>query len=53
MDQKELEAKARELYNACPSVKPSWDSLGPSCKEVWMEYVEKGIVPEDYLSKRG
>lgn len=28
---------ARALYDACPSIKPSWDQLGEATKDVWRE----------------
>lgn len=37
-----LDARARALYDACQSVKPSWDQLGDITKSVWREYVING-----------
>ena len=44
MTKAELDAAGRRLYDACRSVKPSWDQLGEVTKSVWIERV--GIVPE-------
>ena len=36
----DLDTAARALYDACPSVKPSWDQLGDVTKLVWRERVQ-------------
>lgn len=33
-----LEREARRLYDACQTVKPTWDQLGDTTKSVWREY---------------
>lgn len=32
-----MDEEAMALYEACPSVKPSWDQLGETTKDVWRE----------------
>lgn len=39
----ELDARARALYDACPTVKPDWDQLGETTKGVWRGYVLAGV----------
>ena len=31
----DIEALARELYDACPTVKPEWRQLGEGTKDEW------------------
>lgn len=37
----ELEAAARKRYDACPTVKPTWDQLGDVTRSVWRDVVLK------------
>lgn len=39
MSPADLDAAARALYDACPSVKPTWDQLGAVTKSVWIDRV--------------
>lgn len=39
IDQQELDASARALYNQCQTVKPAWEQLGEVTKNVWRERV--------------
>lgn len=34
---REVQDLAEELYDDCPSVKPSWDQLGDATKSVWCD----------------
>jgi len=36
----DLDTAARALYDACPTVKPTWDQLGGVTKSVWRERVQ-------------
>jgi hypothetical protein len=36
----DLDARAKALYDACPTVKPTWDQLGDTTKDVWREMVQ-------------
>lgn len=31
----EIEALARQLYNECPTPKPTWEQAGPVCQGEW------------------
>lgn len=44
----DLLAQARALYNACPSVKPTWEQLGETTQSVWVDKVAAGLTPADY-----
>ncbi len=35
---------ARELYDACPTCKPAWDSLGDITRGVWIERAERALA---------
>lgn len=37
----DIEAAARALYDACQTVKPSWEQLGDVTRGVWRERVMK------------
>jgi len=41
----EIEARARELWDCCPTVKPAWDQLGEVTKNVWREMALAGYTP--------
>lgn len=45
-----LEAKARALYDECPTVKPSWSQLGNVTKGVWRENAARAIANEKELA---
>ena len=38
---RELQDRARELYEACPTPKPTWDQLGPATQSVWIGYAAR------------
>lgn len=48
MTQAEIDEVARALYDACPTVKQTWDQLGEVTKSVWREYALLNIF-EDLL----
>lgn len=37
-EQKKLTAKAKKMYDGCPTVKPKWEQLGEATKSVWLQY---------------
>ena len=37
MRQPTVEQLARQLYDACPTPKPTWDQIGEPTKSVWRE----------------
>jgi hypothetical protein len=39
----ELDILAKALYDACPTVKPDWDQLGETTKDVWRERILSGL----------
>ncbi len=39
----EIEALARELYEACPTPKPAWEQLGDTTRSVWRERAEAAL----------
>lgn len=41
-----LDEMAKELYDDCQTVKPSWDQLGEVTKKVWRERAKDGVTPE-------
>lgn len=45
-----LEAEARRLYDACQTVKPTWDQLGDVTKGVWRDraLLEAAGIPEPW-----
>lgn len=43
-DEEYLEARGKELYDECPSVKPKWEQLGEACKSVWRERAAKELA---------
>ena len=43
--------KAQELYEACPTPKPAWSTLGPNTQGVWLGYVKQGLTPSNYHNK--
>lgn len=46
MDARELEERAKELYESGCTPRPRWSQLGEVTKSVWREYVLEGQVPE-------
>ena len=42
MNDPELDADAQALYEACDTVKPRWDQLSETTKDVWRGYVLAG-----------
>jgi hypothetical protein len=38
---RELDARARELYEAVQTPKPTWDQLGDVTKSVWREEAQR------------
>lgn len=44
----DLEVAGRLLYNACPTVKPTWEQLGDTTKSVWREKAAAGVQVSDY-----
>jgi hypothetical protein len=41
MSTPDLDAAAKALYDACPSVKPRWEQLGDVTRSVWRDRVPK------------
>lgn len=39
-----LEREARALYDACQTVKPTWDQLGDVTKSVWRDYAVRKLA---------
>lgn len=39
-----VEALARQLYDACQTNKPSWDQLGEVTKSVWRERAQAQLT---------
>lgn len=38
MTQEDIDAVAKGLYDACPTVKQTWEQIGEITKSVWREY---------------
>ena len=46
---KNLEAEARRLYDACPTVKPTWDQLGEVTRSVWIDKAKEKLNEQETL----
>ena len=46
LTRQQIEAKAEQLYTACPTPKPHWQQLGEGTKSVWREKAVKQLEKE-------
>lgn len=42
----EVEQLARQLYDRCTPVKPTWDQLGETTKSVWREAAAEQLAQD-------
>lgn len=58
MERERLERVAQSMYEACPTVKPTWEQLGETTRSVWRERAEiQGtlvpVVKEETTAQQG